>query len=53
MLEEEELTRDGMVNELKEITIILNDVNGRILLSTLVMVATLVSIAMNRIHVFL
>jgi len=47
MLEEEELTRDGMVNELKEITIILNDVNGRILLSIIVMVATLLSIAMN------
>ena len=47
MLEEEELSMDGMVSELKGITIILKDINGRILLGIVVMVAILVSIAMK------
>jgi len=47
MLEEEQLSRDDMVNEIKETTMILKDINGRILLGIVVMVAILVSIAMK------
>jgi len=50
MLEEEELSRDGMdrmVNELKGITMILKDINGTILLCSILVVAILVSITMN------
>ena len=47
LLDEDELSRDGMVNELKEVNMILKDISGRILLAVIVMVAILVSVAMK------
>jgi len=50
MVEEEEVSREGMdrmVNELKGISMVLKDINGRILVCIIIMVAILVSMTMN------
>jgi len=47
LLYEEELNKHGMVNELKEITMFLKDINRRILVGIIVMVAIFISIAMK------
>ena len=47
VLDEEESSEHAMVNELREITMLLKDINGRILVGIIVMVAILVAIAMK------
>ena len=45
--DEEESSKHAMVNELREITMLLKDINGRILVGIIVMVAILVAITMK------
>ena len=47
VLDEEESRKHAMVNELREITMPLKDINGRILVGIIVLVAILVAIAMK------